>query len=1168
MRVKLLILTAAFAMAGAISPAAGPFAKSEPSRGPALHAGLDAMPGSGDAELRPPFTIAHRAMAASARDDSAAYYILELADAPVARYHGEIDELAPTSPRATGRRKLDTQSPATLAYVDYLERRQNEAIAAIERALGRTVEVLHRYQFAFNGLAVWLAPEEAQKVAALDGVRRVERNVVEGLLTDVGPRLIGAPSIWDGSATGGLPGTKGEGVVVGVIDTGINMDHPSFAATGGDGFTHTNPLGAGKYVGWCDPANPNYDVKYVCNAKLIGAWSYPDSSMNPEDEDSHGSHTSSTAAGNILKLAVPTITLDREVSGVAPHANIIMYDACAGAGCNSTATVAAIEQATKDGVDALNYSIAIGRNSPWVNSRLVAFMGAYEAGVFVAASAGNAGQPGTVNATAPWITSVAALTHGRSFSNALINMSGGGSAPGDMDAAGFTAGYGPAKIVYAKGYNNVGGMADDGMCNMAFPAGTWNGEIVVCDRGGQPRVVKGQNVKAGGAGGFVLANTPAQGDATIPDPHYLPGVNIGAANAQALKTWLASGADHMAQIKGVTVNEDPAQTDNMADFSSRGPAFTSICCRRPGNDPDLTYFDVLKPDIGGPGVDIIAAVASGEFTVSPEFGLLSGTSMSSPHLAGSGALMSAVHPDWTPPQIQSAMMLTAKLDGIRKEDGSSPVDFFDTGSGRVDLTRAARTGLVLDETPAAFAAADPDKGGMPSSLNLASMADTFSFGTSRWNRTLKSTRDAPTAWTVEVAPAPGQTALPAGLSVTVSPMSFTIPAKGTQTIAVTADTTGLPIGSWASAQIVLKAEGGAAPEAHMPIVVRRADRKLPPAVVIYTDQTMGSKAVTGLRAPAITALTIEPFGLVKGDAGTTAIAVDPTNTNPFDNPAGTFVFTRTIEADSKRLVVEVTGSSATDIDLYVGRDLNGDGQAQPNELACTSGRELWDELCDMSGMPPGVYWILLQNFDGNAGQPDSVSYVSAVVPGASATNMQVTGPASVPAAEPFDLAVNWRLPTLGPGDRWYGAFNLGTSAAGAGDLGTIVVDLISTIAVSTPTPSSVPPTVTRTPVPPTTVVPPTTSVPPTATRTPVAPTATSPAPNICVCTAVLGGRVPQAVIDRAVANPTGVNGWQQPLNPNRPVSPGNPLRMCLSLQNPNQSFHPMFNSLVFRVGCP
>jgi subtilisin family serine protease len=1167
----LLALVTALSLPAAASPTGKP---ADGRQAPRIAAPDDAH--AAIPELRPPFTIAARAAASALEEDGPTYYILHLADAPLARYGGELDELPATSPRATGTSKLAVTSPASVAYLAYLAAAQNEIVATIERSLGRKIEVLHRYRYAFNGISVWLSPAEAARVAKIEGVIKVERNKVEKIETDVGPRLIGAPAIWEGTGTGGLPGTRGEGVIVGIIDTGINMDHPSFAATGPvDGFAHTNPRGSGNYLGWCNPGNPNYDPKYVCNAKLIGAWSYPDSSMDPEDENGHGTHTSSTAAGNVVQIAVPSVSIERNITGVAPHANIVIYDACTGGGCNSTATTAAIDQAAADGVDVLNYSISIGRDSPWFNSRLVAFLGAYEAGVFVAASAGNAGPiVSTTNATAPWITSVAATTQGRTFVNALINLSGGDTpAPADIIGAGFTGGYGPAKVVYAAGALKANGMPDDGTCLEAFPAGTWNGEIVVCDRGTIARLLKGQNVKDGGAGGFVLANVPSNGAVIFGDAYSLPGINITANDAQVLKTWLASGTGHMGSIRGVTPVEDPAAADHMARFSSRGPALTGICCPRQDNDDAyLTYFDVLKPDIGGPGADILAAWVVDETSTLPEFNIISGTSMSSPHLAGSGALIKALHPTWSPSQIQSALILTAKNEGILKEDGSTIAGPFDIGAGRVDLTKAGQSGFVLDVTGAEFQAADPDKGGQPSTLNIASMTDAWSFGASSWQRRLVGTASAATTWTVTVQPVPGQAALPAGVNITVNPSSFTLAPGAGQTLSVQADVAALPLNTWAYAQVVLTAEGGTSPTAHMPVVIRHTDKRIPPFKTIYTDKTTGREMLKDLLAPEVTELTIDTSGLVPGLEGTAMIPVDPTNDDPYDSPEGTFVITRTVPADARRLIAEVTGSSARDIDMLVGRDANGNGRPELTEQVCSSGRESWDEFCNIIAPPAGVWWVMLINFEGSATPPDSVDYVTGVVPVEDAKNMTVTGPATVPAYEAFDLTIDWNLPSIAPGDRWYGAIRLGTSPATRFNLGQISVDIIGIGEVATPTPTTAPPTATPTQAPPTAT--PTRTEP---TPTPLAPTATSVPPTavptpagMCVCGLIQNGGqgVPQASIDAAVANPAQVNGWMQPLIPGKPVGPFNPLRTCLSIQNISQRYNPLFNSLVFKAGCP
>ena len=267
-----------------------------------------------------------------------AIYIVQLKDAPLASYRGGVAGLEATHPATRGMVRLDAKSPASIAYLEYLSAEQAKFTAQMEQSLGRAVDAIFTYQATFNGLAVELTPDEAARVAGLPGVRMVQRDYMLYPTTDVGPQWIGADEIWDGTATGGLPGTKGEGIIVGILDTGINMDHPSFAAVGpNDGYVHINPFAG--YVGWCDSGNPNYDPLLVCNDKLIGVWDFVDAvsteADGPEDSDGHGSHTASTTAGNVVTATItaPTMVLERLISGVAPHANIIAYDVCYSGGC-------------------------------------------------------------------------------------------------------------------------------------------------------------------------------------------------------------------------------------------------------------------------------------------------------------------------------------------------------------------------------------------------------------------------------------------------------------------------------------------------------------------------------------------------------------------------------------------------------------------------------------------------------------------------------------------------------------------------------------------------------------------------------------------------------------------------------------------------------------------
>ena len=184
-----------------------------------------------------------------------ARYIVQLKEAGLAMYRGNIPGLPATSPAVTGDNQLDASDAASQAYLDYLAVQRAAAIAEADAALGRPLKVDYEYMASFNGYAAEMTPAEAATVARLSGVRRVEREQMFFPDTDAGPEWIGAPGIWDGTTTAGLPGTYGEGVIVGVIDTGIDPWNPSFAATGDDGYTVQNPNGDGNYFGVCDPTN-------------------------------------------------------------------------------------------------------------------------------------------------------------------------------------------------------------------------------------------------------------------------------------------------------------------------------------------------------------------------------------------------------------------------------------------------------------------------------------------------------------------------------------------------------------------------------------------------------------------------------------------------------------------------------------------------------------------------------------------------------------------------------------------------------------------------------------------------------------------------------------------------------------------------------------------------
>ncbi len=767
---------------------------------------------------------------------SVSTYIIQLDNASLAAYRGGIEGLAATSPRVTGAAKLDVNSPESQAYLAYLAKKRSDFLQQASEKVGRELTPDRVFDVVYGGLTLQLSPEEAAQVASLPMVRRVQKNFMRQPLTDSGPKWIGAPSLWGSDAGCTAGGFCGEGIVIGVVDTGINDGHPSFADVGDDGYDHTNPLGSGTYKGWCNPSDANYDSNLQCNDKLIGMYDYVGDGNGPRDTEGHGSHTSSTAAGNFVddvEIVAPTITFTTTISGVAPHANIIMYRACGEDGCPGDALTDAINQAVADGVDVINYSIGGASSDPWTDADAQAFLDAWDANVFVAASAGNSG-PGAATlgspADAPWLLGVGAATHNRAFLNSLIDMTTDqGTTLPDIEGRSITSGYGPAPIVYAGDHGNALCLAG------VWGANEFNGEIVVCDRGQIARVDKSANAAAAGAGGMILANSAAEGDGIIADAHSIPSVHITYKDGVKLKNWIANGdTGHVATIAGTTMAREDRLGDHMASFSSRGP--------------DPAAPGIVKPDIIGPGVDIIAAVADdGDASNGPDYDSYSGTSMSSPHLAGSGILLKQAHPTWSPDEIKSAIMTTSKDTGLVEADGATPTTPFSSGAGRVALANAKDAAMLLEETRANYDAAASD----PTTLNLASFGNGACYGSCGWTRTVHNPTGQAMTWT-------GVFTGTNGLQGSLSTTTLNLPANGSASFSLNVDVTGLQGGQWYFGEVTWTENSGLAPNAHFPVAVK---------VIDSTNDRMIQKAA-------------DPTGANNGDTITYNVAIS--NTEPSD----------------------------------------------------------------------------------------------------------------------------------------------------------------------------------------------------------------------------------------------------------------------------------------------
>jgi uncharacterized repeat protein (TIGR01451 family) len=962
-----------------------------------------------------------------------AVYIVQLEAAPLASYRGGIGDLPATSPAATGA-ALDMARAAEATYASYLQGQQAATLQSIQQQLGRPVEVKFTYQAALNGFALVLTPKEAARVLVLPGVQRVQRDFIDYPQTDYGPAWIGAGAIWNGA---GVPASYGAGIVVGVLDTGINFQSPSFARVGGDNFISANPRN--RFYGVCDPESQIYDPQFICQEKLIGAWDFADNlgtldndeQDGPADNNGHGSHTASTAAGNFVNasMVAPTVVVNANVSGVAPHANIIAYDVCLPSGCPGSALIAGLNQAVLDGVDVINYSIGGGSRDPWQSADALAMLAAYDAGIFVAVSAGNEGPaPSTVGspANAPWVTAAAASTHDRRFVNTLT-LTGGSSTPAPIVGQSITGAAGPAPVVSATDVQNSTGSAD-AYCSAPFATGSLAGKIVLCERGINGRVEKGANVLAGGAVGMILMNDAANGSSLIADAHVLPAVHITHAEGVSLRNWLATGANHRGAISGTTKDVNSAYGDILASFSSRGP--------------DAAGPNVLKPDVAAPGVDILAASH-----VAGNYMVMSGTSMASPHLAGAAALLAAQHPTWTPAEIRSALMLSA-VETVRKEDGTTPADAFDAGSGRIDLRLAPRVGFVLDEAAYAFELANPATGGDPSALNLASLADSNCVQTCTWTRTVHSVLDS----TITYNTTPINSA---GLSISVQPASFTLNPGASQVLTITANVTGAPLDEWVFGAVdIRRAVNQMGQDAnavsnmqHFPVAVRARAGAAPAAldeIRIETRRNAGIYTVSGLQALTTPTLVKKLYvGSTQLVSGT--LEADPTQDDPWDIAAGG-IYTRLVAITDPTvalLAVQVAETMAKDLDLYVGYDANGDGRPSEDEVLCTSATASPFELCELPDPGDGVFWILLQNWEGSGSPVDTFTLsITQVARNNQSSQFKVTGPSAAALGVPFAVDIQWDFPDMHEGSAAFGLLELGTSNSQPNNIVSLPVKLL------------------------------------------------------------------------------------------------------------------------------
>jgi len=612
--------------------------------------------------------------------------IVKLDLTPLASYGGGEQGLAPTQGLVEAGR-TDAAARATIASY---ERYAADVQGAFERQLKNAIpraRVIHRLTWVYGGVSAAVPAARVAEVNRMSGVQSVQRDRLLKLQTERSPEFIGAPSTW--SRLGGQK-NAGRGVVVGVLDTGIWPEHPSYSDPDPAGKAYAAPPPAPDGDRECEFGTglAGQGDPFTCSNKLIGADRFMDMydeivGIGPEefstarDDDGHGTHTSSTAAGN-RQVAAEIFGVPRgTVSGIAPRAHLMMYKVCGESGCFISDSAAAIQEAIQDGVDVINFSISGGDN-PYTDPVSLAFLDAYAAGVFVAASGGNSG-PGadTVGHREPWVTTVAASTSDRHFLTTGTLTSDDGP---DLEVVGasVTSGSGSFPLV----------IADDVDCLDEGPDNDYDGQIVLCRRSPPARVLKSFAVGERGAEGMVLYNPTLQGLNT--DNHFVPTIHVEVGDGEAILEYLDTYTN--VEISWPVSSAQEVPGDVMAAFSSRG-------------GPGQT-LGISKPDVTAPGVQILAGHTPDPATPfggkpGELFQAIAGTSMSSPHVAGAAALLADLKPDWAPGQIKSALMTTA-FQKVFKEDGVTRADPFDHGSGRIDLSQAHDPGITFSASAASY----------------------------------------------------------------------------------------------------------------------------------------------------------------------------------------------------------------------------------------------------------------------------------------------------------------------------------------------------------------------------------------------------------------------------------------------------------------------------------
>jgi minor extracellular serine protease Vpr len=680
------------------------------------------------------------------QDNSSA--LVQLNAEPLATY-------ASTKP-APGK-KIDFNSNSVKAYRAQLAALRNDYKAWL-RANVPQAKVTGEFDIALNALAVQLNGATLAQVSATSMVKTAQ---YQGLYypnaTDPDLALISAPQAW---ALGGGSGSAGAGVKVAILDTGIDITHPCFSDAG-------------------YPAQQQLGNHSLTNNKVIVAKVFsnrtPQQGFTAAAIQEHGTHVAGTAACNFGTPAPVDGVTTYNMSGVAPRALLGNYNIFPGqlGNARSEDIVNALEAAYQDDFDVANMSLGGGSHG-FQDLLTIAVDNLDQANMVVAVAAGNSG-PGPFTIESPG-SAARALTAGAStvghYIGAPVTVGGNTYGAGIGDFATVSTDL-TAPLGVVASAPTVGGLS---IACTPLPANSLTGQIALVSRGTCSFSTKIRNAQTAGAVATLVANNVfgdpvAMGQDGTPNQPTIPAYMVSQVDGQALK--LLSGQS--TTIGAALSYFQTPNSDIMAGFSSQGPT-----------DVDFR----VKPDVVAPGVNVLSSIPAAFCAAPPCFAFFQGTSMATPHLAGSAAVVRQQHPAWSAAEVRSAIVNTADRGVLRSFSTGALQDVVNiTGSGRENLLKAVGARAALDPVSVSFGAV-PSGGGQTKTFDV--IVHNLGAGTVTWT-VVVSAGDASVAYSVS----PG--------TVTLAPDASTV-----VTVSMTAGQGAAP----GFHQGLLEVKGGSASLAH------------------------------------------------------------------------------------------------------------------------------------------------------------------------------------------------------------------------------------------------------------------------------------------------------------------------------------------------------------------